>query len=868
MKQTTLDLNGPVLSFATNPVGVASTGVVSGTGSGIATFTGIATASFPTGVSTGSPDAPTNQASNTGIITYRWYEVGVGALSDSQYVTGTGTTTLTLSRLITPTDNRRQFYLTADYIPSAYQSSSPVTAGTARSTGNAINEPLSSDIGTLTVYPLLEIIGQPSSTSSLINQNATITVNAGLTDNSFSNDLIYEWYLDGVPANDGQSIQYENVTVTTTTISPPQTINQVRYREVSSSSERNENRTFYSDGSVDLHPTSNNIILEVASGSGGNGGSDDRFSGGRGGAGRYGRFSYSRAGTRLDFRIGRRGNDGASNATRSGGGSGASNSCADGGRGGDASLGRGSSGGGGGGGSATCVYDSSIGRETIIAAGGSGGGGASFNVPGLDGSAAGGFNRGSINIRTRGSAGESASDDGGGGGGSGGGSLLTTDVLVPSPDGIGQGGGRTQSGRSGLDQERGGRSAEGGGATYGARDSSVASLTEAGRTHNGDGFVKIFWRFTETSSYLEPYTEQVVVPGTEVITTTTQTVPRTITLSGTKTPNLTIRADRVGINTITCKISSATAANSPLITSEVIYTTVSSADQFNLNIETIGTTSTAGTSSINLFNGEYTFTKLITGVYSFYAPDKDIPIEIDLYGGKGFDRGSYVGGEGGFSRIRFTMTRNTEYVIDGLTESINAPFLYRKGQLIACVGRGGDAGTSGNGGFGGGIGIAGASGSGRNSGSGGSVITVGSLGSNGIFGSLTTLSATSPDTKATIPNGGRTIKCTKGVYWQQQGISACSDVGTTLFRLSDGTQVTNTASITRGYKAGYNIIQTAGRSIGNGGNGGSGATGGAGGDGASGGGGGSGYTDGSVTLISNTLGGSTGDAQVIIRLAT
>ena len=214
------------------------------------------------------------------------------------------------------------------------------------------------------------------------------------------------------------------------------------------------------------------------------------------------------------------------------------------------------------------------------------------------------------------------------------------------------------------------------------------------------------------------------------------------------------------------------------------------------------------------------------------------------------------------------MTRNTEYVIAGLSTAINAPFIYRKGQLIACVGGGGNAGTSGNGGFGGGIGISGAGGSGRSGGSGGSVIAAGALGANGIFGSLTTLSATSPDTKAAIPNGGRSIKCTKGVYWQQQGVSACSDVGTTRFRLADGTLVTNTGSITRGYKAGYDIIQTAGKAIASSGSGGNGATGGQGGDNNSGGGGGSGYTDGSVTVVSNTLGGSTGNARVILRLAT
>ena len=83
--------------------------------------------------------------------------------------------------------------------------------------------------------------------------------------------------------------------------------------------------------------------------------------------------------------------------------------------------------------------------------------------------------------------------------------------------------------------------------------------------------------------------------------------------------------------------------------------------------------------------------------------------------------------------------------------------------------------------------------------------------------------------------------------------------------------INTTNSITRGYKAGYNVIQTAGiGAVGiNAGRGGNGAGGGFGGqDGPSGGGGGSGYTDGSVTVVDNRLGGSTGDAKVILRLQT
>ena len=99
--------------------------------------------------------------------------------------------------------------------------------------------------------------------------------------------------------------------------------------------------------------------------------------------------------------------------------------------------------------------------------------------------------------------------------------------------------------------------------------------------------------------------------------------------------------------------------------------------------------------------------------------------------------------------------------------------------------------------------------------------------------------------------GGRTIPCTRGVYWRDQGKAPCEDLGTIKFRTPDGTEISNTAEITRGYKSGYNIIQTRGTGgLGRGGgNGGAGATGGQGAtnrDGA--GGGGSGYTDGSVTV--------------------
>ena len=107
----------------------------------------------------------------------------------------------------------------------------------------------------------------------------------------------------------------------------------------------------------------------------------------------------------------------------------------------------------------------------------------------------------------------------------------------------------------------------------------------------------------------------------------------------------------------------------------------------------------------------------------------------------------------------------------------------------------------------------------------------------------------------------------RGDYWRDQGKSPCEDLGTIKFRTPNGTEISNTAAIARGYKSGYNVIQTAGEGFQGDGDGGAGATGGSGGDNGGAGGGGSGYTDGSVTVVDTQLGGSTEAAKVIIRIA-
>ena len=359
---------------------------------------------------------------------------------------------------------------------------------------------------------------------------------------------------------------------------------------------------------------------------------------------------------------------------------------------------------------------------------------------------------------------------------------------------------------------------------------------------------------------------------------TITTVEKTI-VNGATTANLKLTADHIGVQTCMCKITSATASNSPIYTDTVNVVFTSTASDNIVKVEGIGMGQTANLTTLDLNNGDFTLetnagdvsTGQINNEWVFYSPDKDLDVEMDLYGGKGSDNSGNAGGEGGYSRIRFTMTEDTEYVIAGLTTSINTPYVYKKGQLIACVGAGGDAGTSGKGGFAGGVDIGGERGASRG-GIGGNNISAGSLSGDGSFGSAFVSGTLYPgDTQATVNNGGQTIACTKGVYWAQQGKGACDDIGTGKFRQSDGTIVTNTVSgITRGYKAGYNIIQTGGVSLtSNGGNGGCGVAGGSGTqNGSGGGGGGSGYHDGSVTVVDTRLGGSTGDGKVVLRLQT
>ena len=359
---------------------------------------------------------------------------------------------------------------------------------------------------------------------------------------------------------------------------------------------------------------------------------------------------------------------------------------------------------------------------------------------------------------------------------------------------------------------------------------------------------------------------------------TPPTAVTSLTLSGTRTPNLRIQGDSVGLTTVFCVISSTIASNSPQTSDISNFTVGSTENQFNLVIESIySEQSKADIANVNLYNGDYSILST-SGIdyYSVHAPDEDIVVEMELYGGAGnsYPGSSTTPGEGGYSKVQFTMKKDTEYIITGLSPDINTPFIYEKGVLIAAVGAGGDAGRNANGGSGGGVNNGGDTGRGQGGGLGAVLVQEGSLNLTGTFGSnYPTAVPLSGDTIAAAPNGGRTISCPKGQWTRSYGWAPCDDydtlsvpLNTKKFILPNGTVVENTTEIDRGYKAGYSVIETAGRGSDGGGNGGNGATGGSGGVSNSGGGGGSGYSNGLVDIVeTNSTGGNAGPPKVIMR---
>ena len=696
-KQTTLNLNGPILSILTNPLSVNVGCAVSG----IATFVGIATATFPT-------QTPSNSATPTGTISYQWYLGSYGALTDGAIaglgvtVVGSATTTLTISYINNLNIISDSVYFTVDYIPSAY-GQDPITAGTARSTGNAINDPITSSNALLTINPDITVSSYPEIATVSTAATAEFNITASTTDSN-PNALTYQWYANGVSLTDGSnSVVVQSPNQTTTTTAPGFNGSGI-YLDLT-------NLT----GTV-------NVKIQVL-----HSGDPDLL---------FDNVYYNYYGVNISLK-----------------------------------------------------------RDVY------------FSIPSV----------GTFFVESNRT-------------------LALSGGKIYGPIMVSHGSFNSITDNKSI-------------SSYLGPSKSGPQGEEVYLTINKGRFASI------TSA------PTVTVAGTGPVNATD-------TVAGATSPNLVISCNTVGIQTVQCKVSHPTACNSPLYSNVVDFNVVNARPIINIETFEENGSSNATLSSIDLdVNGTLNLDATNTlGLTSLYAAERDIDVNMEIYGAKGLDTTGYFGGEGGKSTVSFTMKKNEEYVITRIPQSGSngGVFVYYKSKLIAACGSGGNAGTLGNGGAGGGVNVAGATGKGRNAGAGGALIASGTLPSNGIFGSTASSTTTllSGDSIASAPNGGRTISCAKGNYWRTQGYSACQDIGSVKFYRSDGSVVSNTATIDRGFKAGYSILTTSGAGTVNGGGG---ATGGNGTTSGAGGGGGSGYTDGSVTIIQTQQGGNTGVARVVIK---
>ena len=815
-KQTTLDLDGPKLGFSTDPQNLT---INAGTA---ATFVAIGTATFPSNI-------PAKFATNTGIVTYRWYVDDI-AVTDGQSYAGSGTTTLQIFN----NTSAKTVYCEADYIPSAYGLPGvAVTVGSARSTGHAIFEPVRSGSAILSLNPQLAIDTQPTDLTVAEGNDAVFTVEASLDDNT-TEGFSYQWQINGSDVTDGtttfDAAKSESVTVTIRDQSG--VTETVNFADLSTKTLGTGTYDLTTDGDFESS-------LELL----GAGGGLDDYRGGPGGKGgkSTGTFTFL-SGTTYKIVVGSKGVDGANGGaggTYGGGGNGAGSNA----------------GSGGGGYTGLFVGTVSLDNAVIIA----GGGGGGSNDP-ASGGGGGGATGGDASNQSPGRGGAGGTQSAGGAGGPSSNAGTDGSALAGGPGAAGGGGGYYGGGGGRTTTTAGANGAGGGGSGY-----IGSSLLTDGVTTQSEG--------AEGSQ-----------DGSFIITATDTSIgTATLTISGSTSNSLTVSSNQNFQGTVKVTVSNSNAYNSPLTSNTVSLSIV---DARNLiKIEQYDFSSTATLSEVNLTDGGLSLSDAThpANEICIYSPEKDIPIEMDLYGGRGltFDEGTnannqwedgdYSGGEGGYSKIKFTLEQNVEYIITGLYDTVNAPFVYRKANLIACVGEGGDGGHYGDGGDGGGVNESGNDGEGRFNGVGGNRVATGNLGDSGEFGTQYTdvENVYAEDSIASIPRyeGGQTVKCSKGIYYRQEGFTSCQDVGDVKYRISNGTEVTNSAQIERGFKAGYNIMTTGGsRAASDGGDGGNGATGGFAGT-SGGGGGGSGYTDGTATVIRSRIGGSTGPARVNIKLS-
>jgi len=802
---TKLKLNGPNLRFTQNPQDGAEQ--IDRT----AVFTAKAIAEFPS--ESGNAD---------GGYFFSWYLDGNKLDPNNEFVKVENTlaeSKLTLSN-IGIEDNNKLVYCEVEYLPSNNEGAAFVT-------------PLKSNTATLTAFPELEITKQPESAVVGSDVFAKYSCEAQVLPSTQLQDQEYQWQFNGFDLVDGESRAdgFGIVSGTVMKVTSDEGDDfELDFEEVTSFSDWKTNRTYTLVCTGDL--TANIYAI-----GGGGGGSGFRNVKGSAGGAAEGTFTFLENQV-YKLQIGAAGADGALYPNGSvivpGGFPG----------GGDApSFGTDFNRSGGGGGY-TGLFINSVAHENAILIGA--GGGGSTGDPGQGGNGGGEGGTGSNQAGNR--SGKGGTQTAGGPGGTSGGS---------GEDGSKLKGGKGYNGAVG--------SAGGGAGYYGGGGGAAAGPGTGGGgsayfnpelVTNGD-----YERLGSNSPQLN-YEQD----GSFKLVKVSAVRSATITVSGAKTKDLSIKTEvsEFGAD-IRCKISSPSVQISPLYTNSVNFQSNKPASVLVLEaydtINNLYKTSENNLESIdsftlnsNTFGSQY-------NLIQFYSKEGNFNFELDIKASRGNNKGSFSGGEGGTSTIQINAKRQTEYTILGISNN-SSVFIYEKSRLIACIGQGGDAGTEGNGGDGGGVNVDGRTGGGINPGVGGERPVSGTLTTSGVYGSVlsgSNISLYSEDSISSVPNAGRTISCSNGLYYINRGFSPCEDIGDTQIEFVDqnGFTYSQSSLLNRGFKAGYTITDTAGRATDTkSGNGGNGATGGQGGVAGAGGGGGSGYVDAEVVVVSTTSGGN------------
>ena len=681
-KQTTLDLNGPILSFIQQPQSVALSceDILSGTR---ASFTSSAVATFPT-------QTPANPATNTGTIEYRWYDEN-GPLFDNPppeggdglTIVGANTTTLTLFDNI----SERRLFLRATYIPSAYSQppGSAVNVGTAKSTGRAINDFVDSNIVKLNLSPTIILTSEPLDQTSAETRDANFSVTAITTDES---QLSYQWQLNDVNLKDGtfEMVSSLPFTATLTITDNLGGSTVVNFNRVSSYSNFITGRTYT------LVANSNLQTKITALGAGGGASIDRSVVGGSGGSS-IGNFTFI-ANQQYKLVVGGKGVNGGLGGF-GGGGSGGE--------------GRGRGGGGGG---YTGLFINSVTQSNAILIAGGGGGGA--NDPARGGSGGGLSGESGGNAPSRGGTGATQTS---------GGSGFRSGTALQGGAGSGGGGGGYFGGGSGIPFsgccEDG---AGGGGSGFLNPTLLTGTSTITGGGSAGDGSFKI-----------DLLSATKIVNVTASGTKTPNLRIRTNSFGLNQVKCIITHPTACNSPVIT------RVANFNVVEARDLFNYEFVDD--NGNFFGLGSQVIDSTNSLR-FDADPTNPNRSI---SLYCLEKNITARITLAGGAGRSRNGLTGGQGGKSIFEYTFKRGLEYVIkigsqNDLTGGSNGggsgAFLYEKARIIAVCGGGGGAGTLGKGGAGGGIGVSGENGQGRNSGAGGIRIN---------NGELSTSSGTSPN---------------------------------------------------------------------------------------------------------------------------